>query len=174
MYSITALSKSSIDFVNRTSSVGGNRSDVFPIAVAYAVARTLPLPGMPVDDIMQYFRINCDQKAGCSLDCVNEMLPFNLREAKELVAAFYKFRYRAANPAPIPLAFHVDTGLEDFFELSMFFSKDVLARIKASPEALTKYLNGLTILFAEDAIKRLADAGESATSNEPKDQYVAA
>jgi len=174
MYSISALSRPSVEFVNRTSSVGGNRSDVFPIAVAYAVARTLPLPGMAVEDITQYFRLNCDRKASCSVDCVNEMLPFSLREAKELIMAFYKFRYRAANPAPIPLAFHAESALEDFFEISTFFSKGVLDRIKASPEALTKYINGLTILFTEDAVKRLADAGEAAASTERTDQYVAA
>ena len=175
MYPISKLSKPSIEFVNKVAAMGGSRSGLFTIAVAYTVSRQFNLPAGEVSDCTAYFRLQCESEVREMLNTLNEVMPFNTREALELTLAFYKFRYRSAVPIAIPLAFSADSALEDFFGLSQVFSQEILGRIKVAPSILTGFVNGLSIMMDELKVARLAQvAAQSAKMTGVDDRHVAA
>ena len=172
MYLLSMLSKQSLSFVNQTTASGGNRSKPFAIALGYVLARQLSLPAEPVEEISMYYRLQHAQSVLSELDSINECMPLDTRLARKMVEDFYVFRYRAANPAMIPLAFQKGSGVVDFFGISTVFSKDVLEEIEASPDKLTNFVNGLSALFADVKAKKVSNAA-SFEINQEQDRYVA-
>ena len=169
MYYMTRLSKPSIDFISRVSNTSGNRTPAFALAAAYVVSSKVALPSAEVVDITQYYRLQSEVEVMRLLGILNELLPFDFRLAKEAALAFYRFRHRCVNPLAIPLAFHQESAIEDFFGISSFFSNDTLDVIRKSDGELTRYINALVAMFIElcESNRR----GEMEASE--KDTYVA-
>ena len=170
MYYISKLSKPSIDFVNKITATLGSRKEVFPIAVAYVLARNIAIPVEEVEDIEAYFRLHAQNEITFSLSELNEVLPFCYKTAMMTVVAFYKQRYEALHPRAIPLAFQKETAIVDFFGLSRYFSNELLKKIEDDPEALTTYISGLTTMLNEVAALKKASINQTTVE---QDRYVA-
>lgn len=171
MYFLSKLSKSSVSFVNQVSGAGDNRSKAFAIAISYVLARRMALPPEEVEEISMYYRIHHAQALLYHLDSVNDCMPFDTRVARKLTEDFFTFRYKAANPAAIPLAFQKESAVADFFGLSTVFSKDILEEIAECPEKLTQLVNGLNSLFDDLQLHQVNDS-KSFADNQETDHYV--
>lgn len=147
MYTLSRLKPASQSFVSGLSSSGATRTKAFEVALAYTIARSLPLPMEEVKDFDQYVALKFEHAIVEKLSMVNELLPFNTKSVRSLVRRFYQYRYQSAFPALIPLALRKDTGLEDFFNLSLIFDQDTLAVIKSEPATITTHVNGLRELM---------------------------
>ena len=174
MYGLSILSggdSSSMVFLGKLGSSGGNRTDTFCVAMGYTLARTLALPAEEVDDLTTYFRLHHELAVMDSLNVVNEVLPFNTKAAKEAVLAFYRLRERFMNPVMIPLAQRPDSAIVDFFGLSTVLPEGLLDTIKNDPEKLTSYITNLTTLF--DGIRKSQVAANAPRADNVQDQFIA-
>lgn len=166
MYLLSKLSSSSVGFVNKAMGTGLNRNEFFPIAVAYCVSRTLALPGQEVEDLTEYYRNNHSVVALSALGDINDVLPHNTAVSRKLVEDFFSYRYHAANPAVIPLAFVKGTGVNDFFGLSKVFGKELLEKINCGAGELSTLISDLTAVFEDIRRSRVAEANAYVTNRE--------
>ena len=167
MYFISKLSKPSVDFVNKVVALQAPQRTIFPMAVAYVVARRLSVPTEASEDIEAYFRLNCQVYASEVVSNLNELVPFNHKYALECVKRFFMFRYNALHPRAIPLAFTKDSAVVDFFGISQCFGTDALELLSLQSAAMTNYVAGLTTLLDEVATQT------TQRKDEEKDRYVA-
>lgn len=153
MYSLTKLSRPSSDFVNQAMGSGLNRNVYFPVAVAYALASTMPLPTTEPSSLEDYYRNNLGASSLEVLNRINDVLPHDTKKTRDMIQKFYQYRVRAAFPLLIPLAMNPKNGVVDFFGLSTVFCEDTLALIETSNGNLTRLVSGLF-----NVLKDLADA----------------
>ena len=61
--------------------------------VSRGIAQTLPLPTSPVDVLHTFYANSFDAQINTVINEVNEQLPINTRECRDMVFKFYKLRY---------------------------------------------------------------------------------
>lgn len=141
-YSLASLPLASRNFITSALSTGQNQKRCFRIALAYSLAKQLPLPSQEVTDPKMHYLQNEATPVLRSLSCLNEIIPFDTKETRELVAAFYTNRVAAAYPRSVPLAMNPQTAIVDFFGLTTHFSNDVLQTIHQESAQICRLVSG--------------------------------
>jgi hypothetical protein len=90
----------------------GDRGCVIAGAVAYAVAKHLPLPSAPDASPTNYYTFNNSQAAKDFISLFNEQAVFDVKEALDEVREFWMLRYNAAHPPRFPV-YDMSVGFYD-------------------------------------------------------------
>lgn len=146
MYSMSRLDAKSTRFVSTVMSTGKNRTKPFLIALAFVIARSLQVPVVRSEDILDEYRLQCSVSVSARLGVYNEFFPVSREETERLIKAFYQQRAKALYPDLVPMALREGKGVVDFFGLSRFFSEEDLTVIHNESEALTRYVAEITHL----------------------------
>lgn len=74
------------------------RSQALPYIVAMAVAKTMPIPSSPVQEVSNYFRTTHGIAVRNTIADINEQLVFDTPLALSLTGVLWEARYNAAHP----------------------------------------------------------------------------
>lgn len=74
------------------------RNELVTYAVSWTLARELPLPSAPVDDPLLHFNSTSGLGIMSTISQINEVIIFDVREARELVRSFWMVRYHTLFP----------------------------------------------------------------------------
>lgn len=146
---ITKLSLAGQEFVSALNANGRSRELLTSVALARAIADTLPAPATLVDNVTSYYKVNSSIQVSSIISGINEIAVIDVDSVSQLVEKFYAHRYAYFNKACPMIALVPDTAIEDFFGISVFIPKEALAAIKADPINTTKLYTLASKFIAE-------------------------
>lgn len=149
MYYISSLSSNSIKELSAIQNSGHNLKRYFPLALGYIIARNVSLPVEKIEDPVSYFRIQHEITANRIISAINELTPFDVRQAIQDARSFYCFRHEAINPQAIPLFPNKEKAVVDFFSISKHFSNEVIELISNQNTELTQTLVRLSSIYSD-------------------------
>lgn len=148
-FAISKLGKSSQEFVSTMTRNAKSRSLTASLALARVLANQLPLPSSPVDNIQQYYQVQCRIGVEGKLGTINELMLVDFKLVLEMVEKFFRLRYNMAHPPVTVFTFKAETAVEDFFGISRDFDQATLEAIKLAPGELTAFVNDFTTMVCE-------------------------
>jgi hypothetical protein len=133
------LSSSTILTINQLLSDGITGNVGFSIAAGRVIAALLPLPQDQVSDLEKYIFTYIRPKVRNIVGQLHELLPHRYEDSINYTAVFYKYRLNVANLSAFPGVVRKDKEIQDFFDLSVIFSDNVIDEIKQHGDKIGKY-----------------------------------
>ena len=87
-----------IEAVQKCFSNLARRNELVNYTVAWTLASELPLPSAPVEDPVIHFNNTSGLGLSSVISSINEVMIFDVREARELVRSFWMVRYNMLFP----------------------------------------------------------------------------
>lgn len=146
------LTKETTDFLTNLGMGLRPRAKTTSIAIAKALADTLPLPSGKVDSIEFLFNSSFAIEASSDLSTLNEITPVDCSTIQDYVLRFYKTRYAIVHAPMAVFAFNPTTAVADFFGISSVIDEDTAKLIADAPTEVSRTYNG-TRRFLEELDK---------------------
>lgn len=148
-FAISKLGKSSQEFVSTMTRNAKSRSLQASLALARVLSNGLGLPSAPVENVHQYYQMQCRIAVEGKLGIINELMVVDFKLVLDLVEKMFRLRYSMAHPPATVYVFKAETVVEDFFGISREFDQATLEAIKLAPGELTSYVNEFTTMVRE-------------------------
>jgi len=126
------------------------RSDLVMHTVAWTIAKDLPLPSAPVADTTLHFNNTSGLGVMELIGQINEVVVFDVREARELVRSYWMVRYHTLFPSVAPG--HIPVF--DFFcgasQVGRYFTREQHAFLAKHSTEIYRVSDCLSACFKED------------------------
>ena len=149
MAQITKLSSSSLSFVSKLTTNNTSRAMSTSIALGRTLSNSLTLPSSPVDNPLQYFKIQNQLNLESLISTINEIVIIDTNAVLDYATKFYEYRYASVHPTPHVIALNKQSAIADFFSISKHFSKECLSVIESNPVFMTDLVNNFKNMIAE-------------------------
>lgn len=149
MFAITRLSKNSQDFLATINQGNKSRSPAASVALARILTASICLPSAPVEDPVNYYRVQCQLEIEQIVNQLNELIVLDRATIADFCMKFYQYRYASVHPANHVFAFNKGTAIEDFFSISRSFDQATLNIIRDDPMAIAGYVNNFARMISE-------------------------
>ena len=149
MYHFSKLSSENRDFITQVNNSGNGRHLLTSLAIAKAIADSLPMIGSKQDDIKHTYRLTHEMNTAGIISRINEMMLVDCDVISELVRNLYIWRYRVAFDPVVVICTSAETAIEDFFSTQQFVDRNTLAELKKDPAVAMRFYNNTRRLVAE-------------------------
>lgn len=146
-FAVTKLNAESSDFINYLIANNKASCPITELAIAWAIAKKLPLPTGRVDNVDDEFRFTKKLVVFSLLSKLNEFVILNQDNLYELIRKLYGMRYTIVYPPELIWSPGTDTILPDFLSISMALDANTLKVIQSDPQLLCKTHNSAVKFF---------------------------
>ena len=147
---VLKLSAESQAFINNIASGGRGASKEVSIALARAVAYSLPLE-IPTEssEIAGLYRNQRRGKVEEVISYINEVVSLDVNSVLSYTEKFYSHRLEVATLNSPVLALKSETAVVDFFKIGKYFDPDMLTVLAGDPVFITGTTNQFTNLLKQ-------------------------
>jgi len=149
MFNASKLSSGSMDFINYLTANNSGKCPITTVAVAYAIAKQLPLPSSKVENIEGFFKQTHGITVMKKISEINEFVIVNVNDLSDTVRKFYLARYYVLNPPTLCWCPSPETAIVDLFSISLGLDQATLEIIQRDPVKLSKVHNGAVKFFQD-------------------------
>lgn len=143
------ITKESTAFLNNLGMGLRPRAKVTSIAIAKALADTVPLPSGKVDSIEFLFNSSFSLGILNKLSKINEITPVDCPVIQDYLLRFYKARYNIVHAPNTIFSFNRSMAIADFFGFSSVIDEDATKLITEAPTEVSRIYNGIRRLLDE-------------------------
>lgn len=149
MFSITKLSTDSQQFVSELSTSMKSRSKEASLAIARVLSDKALMPSSPVEDIVTFYRTNCQLDMEAKVSEINELMVIDTKQVLDYCQKFFMLRYSFMAPKDAIFAFNSETAVEDFFGISRQFDRETIDCLKKCPQDMMRYITRFSSIHNE-------------------------